>query len=106
MRTVVHTTSIEQPSVLAPSENAGGAPSLLTGWIAVTDAADTTRLAPIGRAGELAGPWTAEPDIGSGEPIAVGTEGLLVARPAGRAVKLAVLRCTREAPAPNPAPAP
>ena len=104
MRTAVHAGSIEQASVLAASESGGGAPSLLPGWVAVTDAADMTRLAPVGRAGEIAGSWTTEPDIGSGEPIAVGPEGILVARPAGRAVKLAVLRCTRDAPSANPSP--
>jgi hypothetical protein len=105
MRTVVHTASIEQPSVLVASES-GGAPSLLPGWAAVTDASDTTRVAPLGRAGELTGSWSTEPDIGPGEPIAVGPEGLLVARPAGRAVTLAVLRCTRDAPAASPPPVP
>jgi hypothetical protein len=63
-----------------------------------------TRIAPVGRAGEVAGSWSEEPDIGSGEPIALGAEGMLVARPAGRAVKLAVLRCAREVPAPSPSP--
>ena len=98
MRTVVHAGTIEPASLLVASESGGGAPSLLPGWAAVTDAADTTRLAPLGRTGELAGPFGAEPDIGAGEPIAIGAEGVLVARPAGRAVKLAVLRCTRDAP--------
>jgi hypothetical protein len=98
MRTVVHAGTIEPASLLVASESGGGAPSLLPGWAAVTDAADTTRLAPVGRAGELAGPFNAEPDIGAGEPIAVGPEGVLVARPAGRAVKLAVLRCARDVP--------
>ena len=102
MRTVVHTATIDQPSMLVANESAG-APSILPGWATVTDASDMTRLAPVGRAGELVGSWTTEPDIGSGEPIAVGPEGLLVARPAGRAVKLAVLRCARDAPAPPPA---
>jgi hypothetical protein len=98
MRTVVHMGTIEPASQLVASESGGGAPTLLPGWAAVTDAADTTRLAPTGRAGELAGPFSAEPDIGAGEPLAVGPEGVLVARPAGRAVKLAVLRCTRDVP--------
>ncbi|HMI89480.1 MAG TPA: hypothetical protein VK550_35640 [Polyangiaceae bacterium] len=105
MRTVVRAANIEQPSVLVASESGGGAPTLLPGWAAVTDAADMTRLAPVGRAGEIAGSWSTEPDIGSGEPIAVGPEGVLVARPAGRAVKLAVLRCTREAAPASPSPA-
>jgi hypothetical protein len=104
MRTVVHVGSIEQPSVLVASEGGAGAPSLLPGWVAVADAADTTRIAPVGRAGEIAGTWSTEPDIGAGEPIAIGPEGMLVARPAGRAVKLAVLRCARDAPAPAPSP--
>jgi hypothetical protein len=104
MRTVVHVSSIEQPSVLVASEGGAGAPSLLPGWVAVADAADTTRIAPVGRAGEIAGTWSTEPDIGAGEPIAIGPEGMLVARPAGRAVKLAVLRCARDAPAPAPSP--
>jgi hypothetical protein len=97
MRTVVHAGTIDPPSVLPATENGVGAPSLLPGWVAVTDAADSTRIAPVGRTGEVTGSWTTEPDIGAGEPIAVGPEGMLVARPAGRAVKLAVLRCSREA---------
>jgi hypothetical protein len=103
MRAVVRSSSVEPPQVLVASENGGGAPSLLAGWIVVTDAADTTRLAPMGRGGELQGAWSTEPEIGSGEPIAVGPEGLLVARPAGRAVKLAVLRCTSDSTAASPA---
>ena len=106
MRTVVHVGSIEPASVLVASESGAGAPSLLAGWVAVTDAADLTRLAPLGRAGEIAGPWTTEPDIGSGEPIAVGPEGMLVARPAGRAVRLSVLRCSRDVAAASSPPAP
>jgi hypothetical protein len=106
MRTVVRPSGVDQPSVLVASESGAGAPSLLPGWAAVTDAADMTRIAPVGRTGEITGSWTTEPDIGPGEPIAVGPDGVLVARPAGRAVKLAVLRCTRDAPSPSPSPAP
>jgi hypothetical protein len=98
MRTVVRVGTIDPPSLLVASESGGSAPSLLPGWAAVSDAADTTRLAPVGRTGDLAGPFAAEPDIGAGEPLAVGPDGVLVARPAGRAVKLAVLRCSRDAP--------
>jgi hypothetical protein len=70
-----------------------GVPSLLNGWLAVMDAAETTRIAPINPAGEVIAPLSAEPEIGAGEPIAGGSEGMLVARPAGRAVKLSVLKC-------------
>ena len=66
---------------------------MCSGWIAVLDSADVTRLAPLGPLGEIAAPLNAEPDIGSGEPIASNSNNLLVARPSGRAVTLVVLRC-------------
>jgi hypothetical protein len=78
---------------VAVDEVGAGAPNVLPGWIAVLSSAELTRLAPIGRFGELAAPLVIEPDIGAGEPIAGAGNKLLVARPSGRAVKLIVLEC-------------
>jgi hypothetical protein len=97
MRVVVHPGSLEQPSVVAEDEVGAGIPTVLPGWIAVLNGADVTRVAPIGRLGELTAPLNAEPDIGSGEPIAGTGNRLLVARPSGRAVKLVVVECNPEA---------
>jgi hypothetical protein len=93
MRVLVHPASIDAPSVLVRDEVGAGVPNVLPGWIAVLDAADVTRLAPLGPLGEIAAPLNPEPDIGSGEPIAGNSNNLLVARPSGRAVTLVVLRC-------------
>jgi hypothetical protein len=71
-----------------------GAPNLLAGWVAIADAAEATRLAPLTASGDLAGPLAAEPLLGPGEPLAVSGEALLVARPQGRAVKLSVVKCS------------
>jgi hypothetical protein len=94
MRTVVRAQRVDPPAVLVEGDEVGaGVPSVRGSWLAVTDAADATRLAPIRAGGELAAPLRAEPDIGTGEPIAAEGDRMLVARPAGRAVKLQVLRC-------------
>jgi len=96
MRVVVHPSTLDPPSVLVQDEVGAGVPNLLPGWIAVLDAAGTTRLAPLSALGEMTAPLSPEPDIGSGEPIAGSSDRLLVARPAGRAVKLVVLQCNAE----------
>jgi hypothetical protein len=93
MRAVVRPGSVEPPSVLMQGDVGAGVPSLLNGWLAVMDAAETTRIAPINPSGEVVAALSAEPEIGSGEPLAGGSDAMLVARPSGRAVKLSVLRC-------------
>ena len=97
MRVLVHPTSVDPPSVLVADDVGAGVPNLLPGWLAVLDAADVTRLAPMGLDGQLAAPLNPEPDLGSGEPIAGSGNRLLVARPSGRAVKLLVIECRPDA---------
>lgn len=100
MRAVVHPSGIDPPTLLADDGVGVGVPSLVGTWLAVADAAESTRLAPVSPAGVLAGPLLAEPDIGTGEPIAAVGDTLLVARPTSRAVRLLVLRCRADAPLP------
>ncbi len=50
------------------------------------------------RKARLEGGLLAEPALGRGEPIAASAEALLVAQPAGKAMKLALLRCASTAP--------
>jgi hypothetical protein len=94
MRALVRAGSAEPPTMLMQGDVGAGVPSLLNGWLAVMDAAEATRIAPINPAGEVVAALSAEPEIGSGEPLAGGSDAMLVARPSGRAVKLSVLRCT------------
>jgi hypothetical protein len=99
MRALVRPSSVEEPSVLVEDVAGAGVPNLVGSWLAIADAADSTRLGPISPAGLLVGPLVPEPEIGSGEPIAAASDTLLVARPMGRAVKLVVVLCR-----PDPAP--
>jgi hypothetical protein len=96
MRVVVRPSTVDPPAVLVQDEVGAGVPNLLPGWVAVLDAADMTKLAPMSALGETTAPFSAEPDIGAGEPIAGSSDRLLVARPTGRAVSLVVLRCNVE----------
>jgi hypothetical protein len=75
-----------------------GVPALLPGWIAVAHVSGATRLAALNGKGEIVDALVAEDALGGGEPIAASGAGLLVARPAGTAMKLSVLRCSPGAP--------
>jgi hypothetical protein len=97
LRVLVHPTSLEPPALVVREEVGAGVPNVLPGWIAVLDASDVTRVAPLGPLGEITGPLRPEPDVGSGEPIAGTANRLLVARPSGRAVKLLVVECRPDA---------
>ncbi|HKQ68732.1 MAG TPA: hypothetical protein VJT73_05300 [Polyangiaceae bacterium] len=98
MRVSVHPSVIDPPAVIVEGDVGPGVPTILPGWLAVLDAAEATKLAPIGPAGDLTAPLVAEPEVGSGEPLALGPGGVLVARPSGRSVKLAVVKCVAPAP--------
>ncbi|MGK4008165.1 hypothetical protein WMF31_36445 [Sorangium sp. So ce1036] len=74
------------------SQAAGARPGAAA-WLAVANASGPTLLAALTARGEIEDGLRAEPALGRGEPIAASPEALLVAQPAGRAMKLSVLRC-------------
>ncbi|WP_437590072.1 hypothetical protein [Sorangium sp. So ce1000] len=78
-----------------PAKTAGAGAAA---WLAIANASGPTQLAALNARGELEGELRAEPTLGRGEPIAASTEALLVAHPAGKAMKLALLRCASTAP--------
>lgn len=118
---LVRLGGVSEPRVLASAEPAqdappeatlglgAGVPSLLAGargqgqgasprgegpvWLAIANVSGLTQLAPLTSSGALDGELRAEPAIGRGEPIAALADGLLVAHPAGKAMKLDVVRC-------------
>ncbi|WP_433932523.1 hypothetical protein AB3662_48290 [Sorangium cellulosum] len=67
-------------------------------WLAIANASGPTQLAALTARGDLQGGLHAEPALGRGEPIAASAEALLVAHPAGKAMKLDVLRCAPATP--------
>ncbi|WP_437599899.1 hypothetical protein WMF28_44435 [Sorangium sp. So ce590] len=88
------------PALLASARGSGpgGAREGAAAWLAIANASGPTQLAALTARGELADGLHAEPALGRGEPIAASAEALLVAHPAGKAMKLGVLRCTVTAP--------
>ncbi|AUX49167.1 hypothetical protein SOCE26_107120 [Sorangium cellulosum] len=83
----------------APGGQPGAAGAHAAAWLAIANASGPTQLAALTARGELEGGLHAEPALGRGEPIAAQAEALLVAHPAGKAMKLGVLRCTLATPA-------
>jgi hypothetical protein len=98
VRAAVHPSSVSAPAAVMEDDVGAGVPALLAGWVAIADAADATRIAPLSPSGELLAPPLADAWIGSGEPIAAAGETVLIAKPEGRVVKLLVGRCSRAVP--------
>ena len=92
---------IGQPRVIAEEEVGSGVPTLVPGWIAVANVSGPTLLAAMGGNGELLDDLVVEGAMGSAEPIAASKGAVLLARPAGTAVKLEVLRCVAGVPRPK-----
>jgi hypothetical protein len=85
---------IGQPHMVTDDGVGAGVPSLLTGWLAISSLTGPMRLAPLNGLGELTGPIEPEPAVGVGEPLLASSERLLVATPAGKAMRLGLLSCT------------
>jgi hypothetical protein len=90
---------IGEPHVLAEEGVGSGVPELLQGWMALSSLSGATQLAPMTADAQLKGPLARELSFGNGEPIASTDQAILLARPAGRAIKLSVMRCSED-PAP------
>lgn len=81
--------------IVAEEGVGAGVPELLPGWLTVASLSGPLRLAPVTGAGELFGPLAPEASFGvGGEVLAATREALLVARPAGRAMKLSITKCS------------
>ncbi len=70
-----------------------GVPSLLAGWLAIPTLSGPDLLAKLGPDGLPIELPTREPSLGLGEPIAARADQLLLADPAGRAMKFRVVTC-------------
>lgn len=84
---------IGPPRVVAEDGVGVGVPSLLAGWVAISSLTGPKRLGPIDGAGAPTGPLDPEPAIGLGEPLIAADGRLLVATPAGKAIRLSLLAC-------------
>lgn len=64
-----------------------------SGWIVIHSLSGAPRLLPLSAAGEPQGALAIDPGLGTSEVIAAGPDSLLLATPAGKAMKLSVVRC-------------
>jgi hypothetical protein len=84
---------IGDPRVLVEAAGSAGAPVLLPGWISLASVNGATRIAALTPGGELVDDLAPDPALGTGEPIAARGDAILWARPLGKAMRLAVVRC-------------
>lgn len=84
-----------QEQTIAEEDVGAGVPTLLTGWVAVPNRDAELALAPMALDGQLSGELRVEPLLSDGQLIAAHEDVLLVARPAGQAIRLLTVRCTR-----------
>ncbi len=85
--------------VLAEESFGAGLPDLLPGWLVVAGMG-ATKLGAIDLRGVLAGGLDPEPSLGTGEPLAATKEAILIAQPAGKAMRLGVVHCSASLAAP------
>jgi hypothetical protein len=90
-----------EPHVLSEKEGGTGAPDLLPGWISIASVNGPTRMAALSATGGLLDDLAPETSLGAGEPVAASQDAILWARPAGKAMRLSVLRCQRPLDTPN-----
>ena len=84
---------VGEPRVVASEDVGLGAPLLLGGWLAASDAEGRIRLAPLLPSGELAGELRTEAGLGPGQVLAAEPDSLLVARPTARGAEVVLVRC-------------
>lgn len=84
--------------VLAEESFGAGVPDLLPGWL-VVGGMGATKLGAIDLRGVLAGGLDPEPSLGTGEPLAATRDAILIAQPAGKAMRLGVVHCAPAPPA-------
>jgi hypothetical protein len=94
----VRLSGLGEPQLVTEEGTTTGVPDLLPGWMAIASLSGATRLGPLSEKGELVGELRREPEVGNGEILAGTRVSLLVARPAGKAMKLSVVACIPEAP--------
>jgi len=85
-------------NVVAEESAGAGVPDVIPGWLIVSGMSGVTRMAAMTPKGEVTSPLAPEPSLGSGEPIAAQRDAILLSRPAGRAMRLSVIRCAAGAP--------
>ncbi len=94
----VRLSGVGEAKLLTEESTSTGVPDLMPGWLAVSSLSGATRIGTMTPRGELVGELRSEPLLGNGEVLAATRAALLVARPAGKAMKLSVMQCAPDEP--------
>ncbi|MDC0748112.1 hypothetical protein [Polyangium mundeleinium] len=94
----VRLSGVGEAKLLTEEPTTAGVPDLMPGWLAVSSLSGATRIGAMTPRGELMGELRPEPVLGNGEVLAATRAALLVARPAGKAMKLSVMQCVPDDP--------
>jgi hypothetical protein len=86
---------IGEPRVIAEEGVGAGVPQLHGSWVVIHSMSGPVQLGAIGPQGDVAAEIAPEAALGHGEILGADGERFLVATPAGRAMKLGVVRCSR-----------
>lgn len=86
---------VAEPRVIAEEGVGTGVPLLYGGWIVIHSLAGPVRLGAIGPRGDVVSELQPEASLKLGEILTAHQDAFLVATPAGKAMKLGVVRCTR-----------
>ncbi|MDI1428883.1 hypothetical protein [Polyangium sorediatum] len=89
----VRLSGVGEAKLLTEEPSSAGVPDLMPGWLSVSSLSGATRIGTMTPRGELVGELRPEPVLGNGEVLAATRAALLVARPAGKAMKLSVMQC-------------
>ena len=89
---------------ISVAEGAGdGVPVLMPGWLSIPTLKGPDMLVALDPEGKTSEPFEAEPSIGRGEVLAAFGDRVLLGEPAGKAMKLRVMRCGPKLVPPKPA---
>ncbi|MDI1451591.1 hypothetical protein [Polyangium sp. 6x1] len=94
----VRLSGVGEARLLTEEPTSAGVPDLMPGWLSVSSLSGATRIGTMTPRGELVGELRPEPVLGNGEVLAATRAALLVARPAGKAMKLSVMQCAPDEP--------
>lgn len=86
---------VSEPHVIAEEGVGSGVPMLHDGWVVIHSLSGPVQLGAIGPRGDLVSELSPEASLKLGEVLTAQKDAFLVATPAGRAMKLGVVRCTR-----------
>ncbi len=94
--TTIELGGIGEAQVIAEEGVGAGVPQLLSGWVAIHSLTGPVQIGSLGPRGNVIRELLPEKSLKQGEVLAGAADRLLIATPAGRAMKLSVAQCSSQ----------